>query len=65
MERLGDRDEYPGVLEVADQGSAIYSYLVVNGPTYGTLWNGREDFHPTGLPFGVWYRRWGEKALRR
>jgi hypothetical protein len=64
LERLGDRDEYPGVLEFCHQGCAIYSYLVVNGPTYGMIWDGREDFYPTGLCFGVWYRRWAERALR-
>jgi hypothetical protein len=59
-----EQDEYPGVLEFCHQGCAIYSYLVVNGPTYGTIWDGREDFYPTGLSFGAWYRRWLEKALR-
>jgi hypothetical protein len=64
LDRLPDRDEYPGILEFCHQGSAIYSYLVVNGPTYGTIWDGREDFYPTGLVFGRWYRRWLERALR-
>jgi len=62
-DRLPDRDEYPGILEFCHQGCAIYSYLVVNGPTYGTIWDGCEDFYPTGLAFGVWYRRWLERAL--
>lgn len=62
-DRLRDRDEYPGVLGFCHQGCAIYSYLVVNGPSYGTIWDGREDFFPTGLTFGVWYRRWLERAL--
>jgi hypothetical protein len=60
---MPDRDDCPGVIEFCHQGCAIYSYLVVNGPTYGTIWNGREDFYPTGLWFGVWYRRWLERAL--
>ena len=63
LDRLSDGDAYPGVLEFCHQGCAIYSYLVVNGPTYGTIWDGREDFYPTGLTFGVWYRRWLERAL--
>jgi hypothetical protein len=64
LDRLPDRgDEYPGVLEFCHQGCAIYSYLVVNGPTYGTIWDGREDFYPSGLTFGAWYRRWLERAL--
>lgn len=37
---------------------------MVNGPAHGTIWNGREDFYPTELSFGRWYRRWVEKALR-
>jgi hypothetical protein len=64
LERLGDRDEYPGILELCHHGCAIHSYLVVNGATYGTIWDGREYFYPTGLAFGVWYRRWLERKLR-
>jgi hypothetical protein len=64
VERLGDRDEYPGILEFCHHGCAIYSYLVVNGASYGTIWDGREEFYPTGLAFGVWYRHWFERALR-
>jgi hypothetical protein len=58
-----DQDDYGGVLEFCHQGCGIYSYLVVNGPTFGTIWDGREDFHPTGLFFAVWYRSWLERAL--
>jgi hypothetical protein len=57
------RDEYPGILEICHHGCAIYSYLVVNGPTYGTIWEGREDITPTGLNFSTWYRNWAEKWL--
>jgi hypothetical protein len=64
LERLGDRDEYPGILEFCHQGCAIHSYLVVNGAAYGTIWDGREEFYPTGLAFGAWYRLWLERALR-
>jgi hypothetical protein len=62
-EQLPDRDDYGGVLEFCHQGSGIYSYLVVNGSTLGTIWDGREDFYPTGLSFAVWYRSWLEGAL--
>jgi len=61
---LPDTDCYPGALEVCHHGCGIYSYLVVNGPAYGTIWDAREDFYPTGLTFGVWYRPWLELALR-
>lgn len=60
---LSDRDDYPGILEFCDQGCAIYAYLVVNGPSFGTIWNGREDFFPTHLSFSNWYRSWLERAL--
>ncbi|MEG5040497.1 MULTISPECIES: SMI1/KNR4 family protein [unclassified Microcoleus] len=64
LEEWGDRDEYPGVLDLCHQGCAIYCYLVVNGPAYSTMWVGREDFYPMELSFGRWYRGWVEKALR-
>jgi hypothetical protein len=63
LERWGDLDDYGGVLEFCHQGCGIYSYLVVNGPTFGTIWNGREEFYPTGRSFAVWYRSWLERAL--
>jgi len=62
-EQLLDRDDHGGVLEFCHQGCAIYSYLVVNGPTFGTIWDGCEDFFPTGLSFAGWYRSWLERAL--
>jgi hypothetical protein len=64
LERLGDPDEYSGILEFCHQGCAFYSYLVVNGAAYGTIWDGFEEFRPTGLAFCIWYRRWLERALR-
>lgn len=54
----------PGVLKLCDQGCGIHSYLVVNGPAYGSVWDGREDWYPTGRPFAGWYRRWLDRALR-
>jgi hypothetical protein len=64
LDELPDGDKYSGVLEFCHQGCANYSYLVVNGPTYGTIWGGGELLYPTGMAFGVWYRRWLERALR-
>jgi len=65
LERLLNfRVGYPGILEICDHGCAVFSCLVVNGPAYGTIWDGREDLYPTGLTFGMWYRRWLERALR-
>jgi hypothetical protein len=37
---------------------------VGNGSTVGTVWDGREDFYPTGLSFAAWYRSWLDRALR-
>jgi hypothetical protein len=51
-------------LEFCHQGCAFYSYLMVNGAAYGTIWDGFEEFRPTGLTFCIWYRRWLERALR-
>ena len=65
LDQLPDRGICPGVLAFCHTGCGWFAYLVVNGPTYGTIWNGTmEDFDPTGLTFDVWYRRWLERALR-
>ena len=58
-------EEQPGVLELCHHGCAIYSYLVVRGPAYGTIWNGEgELFAPTNLSFEAWYAHWAQRALR-
>lgn len=59
-----ERDDFPGILQFCSQGCAIWSYLVVNGPTFGKVWSGREVFCPSDLSFSQWYRRWVERALR-
>lgn len=63
-ERFGYWEDYPGILEICDVGSGISVFLVVNGPTYGTVWDGWTEFHPKRQTFGVWYRQWAEQALR-
>ncbi len=58
-------EEQPGVLALCHQGCAIYSFLVVRGAAYGTIWNGEcELFEPTQLSFEAWFKRWAERALR-
>ena len=58
-------DEQPGILELCHQGCGNYSFLVVRGPAYGTIWNGEcELFAPTNLSFEAWFKRWAERALR-
>jgi hypothetical protein len=65
IEVYNEREEYLGVLQFCEQGCAMYWYLVVNGPTYGMVWDGSGvEFAPTNLSFGLWYRGWAEKALR-
>ena len=64
LERPREANKDPIALEFCHQGCGIFSYLVVNGVTYGTVWDGREDFYPTGMSFAVWYRRWAWLALR-
>lgn len=59
--------EFPGVLEFCHRGCDNYSYLVVAGPAYGTVWDGcpeDDDFRPTGLSFADWYGGWASRALR-
>lgn len=59
-----DDEEAPGVLELCHHGCGIFSYLVVTGPTRGTMWDGEGGrFHPTGLSFAAWYRAWAERVL--
>ena len=61
IERWGEEEEYPGVLEICYHGSAILSYLVVNGPAYGAVWIADVDlrnFQPTHPSFESWYGEW-------
>ncbi len=52
-------DNYQGIIEISDQGCDGYTYLVVNGPTYGKTWTGYAgEFWPDDLTFGAWYLRW-------
>jgi hypothetical protein len=61
LEELIGSDQYtgvPGGLALGHQGCGIYTWLIVNGATYGTIWEGRDDFYPTGLSFWQWYEKW-------
>jgi len=64
----GDECPYPGVLEISYGGCAFYTFLVVNGPAYGTIWDadgGSSNFYPTGLSFQSWYHQWVERLKNR
>lgn len=72
IERWGDEEEFPGILEICYHGCATFSYLVVNGPAYGTVWITDLDlknFHCSHPSFESWYgdwlRRLEEHALPR
>ena len=67
-----DLDLFPGVpgaLALCHCGSGLVCHLVINGPAYGTIWQGRENFYPMAESFDVWYgdwvRRLEEHALPR
>ena len=66
IDRWGDEEDYPGLLEICYHGGADFSYLVVNGPAYGTVWTANmeahiRNFHPTHSSFGSWYGAWMKK----
>jgi len=48
----------PGVLAIAERGCMLYSYLVVHGPNYGTVWNGLDALHLAASSFTTWYVHW-------
>ncbi|MDP9317427.1 MAG: SMI1/KNR4 family protein [Chloroflexota bacterium] len=48
----------PGVLSIAERGCMLYSYLVVHGPNYGTVWNGVDALHLAATSFTTWYLEW-------
>jgi len=56
----------PGLIEIADQGCTGTTHLVVNGKTFGTVWDGAEYdyFYPTHLTFSQWMRAWAEENLQ-
>ena len=61
IERWGDDEAYPGVLQLSYVGSAGYDFLVVNGPAYGTMWGADVDirnFAPVAPSFEAWYYDW-------
>jgi len=50
--------EVSGGLYLSHQGCGIGTWLIVNGLSYGLLWEGCDDISPTGLSFWQWYERW-------
>ena len=66
IERWGDGEAYPGVLQLCYVGSAGYDFLVVNGPAYGTMWGADVDIRNFTLiapSFEAWYCRWMERLV--
>lgn len=60
-------ENIPGALEVCTSGWLTHTHLIVNGPKYGTIWEGYnyDHFTPTNLTFIQWMRNWAEKELRK
>ncbi len=56
-----------GIIGLCHHGCSNFSYLVVNGPTFGKVWDEYETtklhLSPTGLTFYEWYRNWIEDSL--
>ncbi len=68
LEDWEDEEPCPGVLQIAYHGCAFFSYLVVNGPAYGTVWDADmslNSFFATGLSFAAWCRRWTDMLRDR
>lgn len=72
VEALTDPDLFaavPGALALCHGGSGLVYLLIVNGPAYGTIWQGRDNFYPMAELFDVWcgdwLRRLEEHALPR
>ena len=57
-----DTNDAPaGMICIAYYGGDSFVLLVVNGSTYGTIWEDRVTeyrFFPTGRTFGQWYAAW-------
>ena len=66
VDRRRDPDRYPGApgaLALCDYGSGIVYCLVVTGESAGTMWEGRENYYPTDISFGAWYRQWVDALI--
>ncbi|MES2460329.1 MAG: SMI1/KNR4 family protein [Armatimonadota bacterium] len=49
----------PGAICIGYLGGDVFGYLVVNGPTSGTVWAySDETYWPSGITFWQWYSRW-------
>jgi hypothetical protein len=59
-------ENLPGLLCLCHHGCGHYSYLVVNGPAYGSVFVGMEEtqFSFISPTFAAWYREWVEGKLR-
>ena len=60
-------ENIPGLLELGTQGCAGTMHLVVNGTTYGTIWeaDSRSTFWPTNLSFTEWICDWAQRCIPR
>lgn len=72
IDRWGDEEDFPGILEICYHGGGEFSFLVVSGSAYGSVWNADiqgMNFHCSHPSFDRWYgdwlRRLEEHALPR
>lgn len=59
-----EEEPYPGLLILSTAGCTYKSCLVVNGSSYGTIWNLNSEpmlFYPTNMSFEAWYMSWLDK----
>lgn len=57
----------PGSITLCDEGFNLCHFLVVTGPTRGTMWIDRTTsdggYTPLGVDFLTWYERWLDDAF--
>jgi SMI1 / KNR4 family (SUKH-1) len=55
-----------GALQLCHHGCGGYSYLVVTGPQWGTMWDGAgAELWPGRTGFLEWYRTWADASLHK
>lgn len=57
----------PGSITVCEEGASLCHFIVVAGPTRGSMWVDRTaadgGYEPLGVDFLTWYERWLDSTL--
>jgi hypothetical protein len=57
----------PGSISLCDEGGNARHFLVITGPTRGSMWIDRTSsgggYEPLGVDFLTWYERWLDSTL--